>query len=187
MSELKKNRIGNDALLLTGSKVLTSLIGLVSAMLLSRFRTLTEYGTYSQLMMAVNLFCSLFMLGLPNCINYFLARAQTEEERGKFLSVYYTLSTLLSVIIGVVMVLAIPLLEIYFKNGLIRIFWYFLALYPWTRVIMSGVENLLVVYNKTNKLVIYRILNSVCLLLIILLVQLFGGNFGHYMLLFVHE
>jgi len=69
---------------------------MITAMLLSRFRTLEEYGTYSQLLMVINIATTFFMLGLPNSINFFLARAENNNERQKFLSVYYTLSTVLS-------------------------------------------------------------------------------------------
>ncbi|MGN0818809.1 MAG: oligosaccharide flippase family protein [Christensenellaceae bacterium] len=180
-----KSRIGSDAIKLTGSKVVTMLIAMISSMLLARFRTLTEYGTYSQLLMAINLVCSIIMLGLPNSINYFLAKAETENERDRFLSVYYTLNTILSFTVGLVLVLAIPLLEIVFKNNLIRSFWYFLAFFPWTKIIMSSVEHLLIVYHKTNTLIIYRIANSVVLLGIILIVQVCGGTFTAYMMLYV--
>ncbi len=178
-------RIGYDTLKLTGSKVITMMIVMVSSMMLSRFRSLTEYGTYSQLLMATNLVCSLLMLGLPNSINYFMAKAQTQEEKDKFLSVYYTLNTILSLAVGLVLVLATPLLEIIFKNQLIKSFWYFLAVFPWTKIVMSSVEHLLIVCKKTNVLMIYRIVNSAALLCIILLVQLFGGTFTTYMILYL--
>lgn len=185
MADLQKSRTGNDAIKLTASKIMTMLIGLVSSMLLARFRTLNEYGTYSQLLMAINLVCSLLMLGLPNSINYFLAKAKTTQEKDEFLKVYYTLNTILSFIIGLVLVLAIPVLEDFFKNELIKSFWFFLALYPWTKIIMSSVENLLVVYRKTSLLIIYRVLNSIALLGAILIIQFVGGNFFQYMLLFL--
>lgn len=178
-------RIGSDTLKLTGSKLVTTLIALISSMLLSRFRSLTEYGTYSQLLMAINLMCSLIMLGLPNSINYFLAKAQTEKEKNQFLSVYYTLNTILSFIVGIVLVLATPLLENIFKNDLIKNFWYFLAFFPWTKIIMSSVENLLIVYHKTNTLMAYRVANSSALLGIILLVQICNGTFATYMVLYL--
>ena len=184
-SKEKSNRIGSDAVKLTGSKVITMLIALVSSMLLSRFRTLTEYGTYSQLLMAINLVCSIIMLGLPNSINYFLAKAETEQEKGRFLSVYYTLNTILSLVVGLVLVLATPLLEIIFKNSLIKSFWYFLAFFPWTKIIMSSVEHLLIVFHKTNTLMIYRVANSAALLGIIVLVQVLGGTFTNYMVLYL--
>lgn len=186
MNNLGKNsHIGSDALKLTGSKVITMLISLISSMLLARFRTLTEYGTYSQLLMAINLVCSLIMLGLPNSINFFLAKAETEQERDRFLSLYYTMNTLLSFTVGFVLVLATPFLESFFKNNLIGAFWYFLAFFPWTRIIMSSVENFLVVYQKTSILVIYRVLNSVAVLGVIVLVQVCGGSFTSYMLLYL--
>ena len=86
-SKIKSNSIGSDVINLTGSKVATTLIALLSSMLLSRFRSLIEYGTYSQLLMAINLVCSVIMLGLPNCINYFLAKTEIGQERDRFLSV----------------------------------------------------------------------------------------------------
>ena len=180
-----RSGVGSDAVRLTASKVATMAISMVSSMLLSRFRTLTEYGTYSQLLMAINLVCSIIMLGLPNSINYFLAKAETEQERARFLSVYYTLNTLLSLTVGLVLVLATPLLEVIFKNNLIKSFWYFLAFFPWTKIIMSSVENLLIVYRKTNTLMLFRLANSVALLGIILLVQLSGGTFSDYMVLYL--
>ena len=181
----ESNRIGSDAIKLTGSKVATTFIALISSMLLSRFRSLTEYGTYSQLLMAINLVCSLIMLGLPNSINYFLAKAETGKERERFLSVYYTLNTILSLVTGFVLVLTIPLIENIFNNSLIRNFWYFLALFPWTKIVMSSVENLLIVYHKTSALMIYRVANSISLLGIIILVQLTGGKFTTYMLYYL--
>lgn len=86
-----KSTIAGDALKLTISKMIILVLSMIAAMLLSRFRTLEEYGTYSQLLLVINLVTSIIMLGLPNSINYFLARAETEESRQKFLSIYYTL------------------------------------------------------------------------------------------------
>ena len=185
MDKQMSSRVGSDTIKLTASKIATTIISLVSSMLLSRFRTLTEYGTYSQLLMAINLVCSALMLGLPNSLNYFAAKAESQEERDKFLSVYYTLSTILSLITGLVLVLSTPLLEKIFDNNLISKFWYFLAFFPWTKIIMSGVENLLVVYQKTHILMLYRILNSIALLGIIVLVQVLNGSFSSYMILYL--
>ncbi len=185
MANSSQTRVGSNAVKLTAAKFITMGISLVSSMLLARFRSLTEYGTYSQMMMAVSLATSLIMLGLPNSINYFLGKAKSDDERSSFLSVYYTLSTVLSILVGVVLVAITPLLEIYFKNEFISTFWYFLATYPWTRVIMSGAENLLIAYNKSNMLMVFKVANSISLLAIILIIQLFGGTFTQYIILFL--
>ncbi|HHX31533.1 MAG TPA: polysaccharide biosynthesis protein [Bacteroidales bacterium] len=185
MKDTGKVSLGSDAMKLTTSKVITMGISMVSAMLLSRFRSLEEYGTYSQILMVVNLMTSLIMLGLPNSINYFLARAETDKEREKFLSVYYTLSTILSIVVGFILLCSTSLLVRYFDNKLLYNFMYVLAVYPWTKVIMSSIENVLIVYKKTSWVMIYRIANSFSLLFIIFLVQLCNWNFQIYMLLFV--
>lgn len=179
----KKTTFVGDAVRLTFSKVLTLCITTITTMLLARFRTLEEYGTYSQILLVTSLFSSIFMLGLPNSINYFLARAESEQEKQKFLSVYYTLSTILSVLMGVVLVLAVPLVEIYFNNPNISVFFYFLAVYPWTSVISSSVENVLVVYQKTHILMGYRVVNCICLLATVLVVQGLQMGFETYMFL----
>ncbi len=177
--------LGGEAVRLTLSKVITLCITMVTTMLLSRFRTTEEYGTYSQLLLVINLFTILIMLGLPNSINYFLARAEDEEERRNFLSVYYTLSTILSIIIGTVLVLGIPIIESYFHNNTISKFYYFLALYPWASIVSASIENILVVYKKTNFLMAYRVVHSAALLLAVLVVQWLGYGFEMYMIIFV--
>ncbi len=180
-----KVKIGIEAIKLTTSRLLNMIITLASGMLLSRFLTLKEYGTYSQLLMIVNLACSLFMLGLPNSINYFLARAENENQKSHFLSVYYTLNTLLSFVSGLILVIAVPLIEKLLSNYEIRYFVYFLALFPWTRIIMSSIESLLIVCQKSNLLLTYRILNSLSLLLAISVARIFHMSFSSYIVLYL--
>ncbi|WP_133965214.1 oligosaccharide flippase family protein [Eubacterium limosum] len=177
--------IGKDAVNLTISKILTMLIAMLSAMLLSRYRTLEEYGTYSQLLMVIQLAISIFTLGLPNSINFFLAKAESLEEKKRFLSNYYVFNTILCLVMGVFLYFSAPLITKYFKNEMIKNFVYVLAILPWANVIMSSIENILIVYKKTIKLMLFRITNSFCLLLIIAIAIAFKMSFENYMLLYV--
>lgn len=181
----KKSSVGGEVILLTLSKVVTLLITTITTMLIARFRTVGEYGTYSELFLVVNLATSLMMLGLPSSVNFYLARAETTSERKNFLSVYYTLSTILSVIIGLILVMAIPFIEGYFHNSAIRSFYYFLLIYPWAYIVDGSVENLLVVYKRTSLLVVYRLLYSVVMLGVAVGVQWIGYGFSEYMVCFV--
>ena len=158
---------------------------MVMTMLLSRFRSLEEFGTYKQILMIVNLVTSILMLGLPKSLNYFLARSNSDEEKQKFLSLYYTLNTILSFVVGIALVLSVGLIENCFDNYTIRSFLYFLAIFPWTKIVCSSIENLLIVYKKAKALVAFRIINSLALLLTVLAVQFFGLTFKDYMLLYV--
>ena len=180
-----KSSLGGDAVRLTVSKLLALCITMVSGMLLSRFRTLDEYGTYSQLLLVVSVFSSAFMLGLPSCANYFLGRAETSEEKQKFLSVYYSLSTILSIIMGASLVCAAPLLVKYFNNPTLTNFIYFLAVYPWTSTINSSVENVLIAYKKTHYMLTFRLSHSLCVLGSILFIQVLSLGFKEYMLVYL--
>lgn len=179
------NTLGKNAAILTVSKIMTTAISLVSAMLLSRFRDLQEYGTYSQILLVINLFTALFMLGLPNSTNYFLALSDTPEKRWHFLSVYYTLNTILCLIMGVALAISVPLIVSYFKNPLIRDFTYILVLLPWTKIVISSISNILVVYGRTGQLTLFNVINAAVALLSILITKLFGWSFQEYMLLYL--
>lgn len=174
--------IGTHALRLTAIKTITILITMLIVMLLSRYQTVEEYGIYAELLLVSNLGISIMMLGLPNSINYFLARADTPEEQQHFLSVYYTVSTFLSIAIGILLLAGIPAIEEYFHNTWIHIFWFFLAVYPWASIISSSLENTLVVYQKTQLLMLYRFLYTSILLLAIIAVHWIGANFVSLML-----
>ena len=86
MKNNAQSSLGLGAVHLTVSKVVTLCVNFAVTMLLSRYWSKTEYGTFSQLLLVVNLFASVFMLGLPNSINYFVARAEDEAEQQRFLS-----------------------------------------------------------------------------------------------------
>lgn len=182
---MKKNRIGTDALILTIAKIITMLIGLISSMLLSRFRTLEEYGTYSQILLVISLATSLFMLGLPNSTNYFLGRSDSDEERRHFLSVYYTLNTCLCFLMGIVLSVSVPLIVKYFNNEHIRDFIYILAVLPWTKVIISSISNVLVAYGKTKRLTLFNAANAMVAVVAIIIVKLFNWSFQRYMFLYL--
>lgn len=178
-------KLGSGALHLTISKMLMMVLSLVTGMLLSRFRTLEEYGTYSQLMIIINTATAFVMLGLPNSTNFFLARAETSEEKRDFLSVYYTFNTFLCVVLGAVLVIIVPFVEKYFKNDTISNFSYFLAVYPWAHITFSSISNVLVVYGKTIKLILLNLAVSAVSLASVIIIQLLGLTFNDYMIAFL--
>lgn len=182
---MNQKNIGKSAVILTVSKVLALMISLISSMLLSRFRTLDEYGTFSQLSIIVTLVTSLIMLGLPNSVNYFLAQAESREERNQFLSLFYTLCTLLCIAVGVISVLSIPLSEAYFNNPNLKTYAFYLLVYPWTNSIIGSLSNVLVVYGQEKKLLIVQLFHSLVSLLSVILVKVFDWSFLEYLMIFL--
>ena len=177
--------MGRDAVRLTIAKVFTMVIGLVTAMLLSHFRTLEEYGSFSQVQTVVNLVVALFVLGLPNSVSYFLVRAETGDEKREFLSNYLTLSTAISLVVGVLIYLATPLIERYYDNAYLSTLAFVFALLPWVNITFGGFDNIMVVYHRTRLLMVFKIIMSVFLLMPILIVEWLGWTFHTYMILYL--
>lgn len=177
--------MGKDAAKLTISKVITLIITLLTNMLLSRLRTLTEYGTFSQILMVVNLIVAIFSLGLPNSINYFIPKSSDDDEKKEFLSNFFSANTVLSIVSGCLLVSCLPFICAYFKNNEITKFWFALAILPWCLIVQSSVSNLLIVYGKSNKLLLYNFISALLLFGAVLLVELLNLTFFHYMIFYI--
>ena len=182
--KLNKN-LSAQAFLLTASRVVTLLISLVTNMLLSRFRSLEEFGTYSEIIVVITLAVSIFTLGLPNSINYFLPKSKDAGQRDKFLSVYYFSITAISVVMGLVLVIATPIIVKYYDNPSIEMYSYLLLIIPWTKVIIGGRSNMFVATSRATKEITHNVLNSIFLLLIILFTKVLNESFNFYLILYV--
>jgi len=182
MTKLSKD--SREVTLLSVSKIITLLLGLITSAILSRVRSLQEYGTYSQMLTVVSITTSALMLGLPNSINFFLSRHDNPEDKKRFVSVYYTVNSILSAITGLMLILAMPLISDYFKNPLIRSFAYFLAVYPWTKIITASMERLLIQYGKSRYVLVFNLCQSCAVLAINVAVAIGAFGFSVYIAMY---
>jgi len=175
---------GGEVIKLTISRLITTVITIVSAMILSRYLSLGEYGTYSQLIMLTNIFSGLLMLGLPNSINFFLVNSNLKEKE-RFLSVYYSFSTVAGCTVGLLLVVLTPFFVQYFDNVYLKGCFFFLAVYPWTRIINTSLDNILIVYKKIKLLMLSRVINALLILLVLIITVIFELNFYVYLVFFI--
>lgn len=185
IKNVKENTLGKDSLLLTISNFMVSVIGIITSMLLARFRTLSEYGTYHQIISITDLVSTIFLLGLPSSVNYFLANSDTEEEKQKFLTLYLVLSTIITAVIGMCLFLSIPLIVSYYNNPYISTFAYIFAVYPWASIVINSLSNVCVVYKKSNKLIIFNIVHVLVNLIILIISQILKLGFQIYTALYI--
>ena len=122
---------------------------------------------------------------MPNSINYFLAREDTKEGKQKFLSVYYSLSTILKYFDRINFSTISTDFIRYFDNPLLKNYVYFLAIFPWTKIIMSSIEHVLIIYNKAKYIMVYKISNSIAVVAIIIFVQFLKMAFPLYIMLYL--
>lgn len=175
-----------DFIKITVSRVLTLIVSMISTMLLARLLSLEEYGTFSQILLVVNLSNTLIVLGLPNSINYFLARTTDPTEKKKFLSTYYTVSTLLGLVSGLLLVSITPGIVEYFDNKNIYKLVFALILLPWAQITMSSLDGVLVVNKKTSWLVIFKVMHSFILVSVVSIAMAYKFSLIHYMLSLIH-
>ena len=185
MGFLKKSSLGGDALVLTLSNFMVSILGVITSMLLARFRTLQEYGTYSQIIMVTDLVSTILLLGLPGCVNYFVANADTEDEKRRFLTLYMVLSTMITGIIAICLLLATPLIIEYFNNPYISAFAYIFAVYPWASIMLNSLGNVCVVYGRARKLIVFNVVHALVTLALLLLAKALDIGFYEYTLLYI--
>jgi len=177
--------IKGDFIKISLSRVITLVISLISAMLLARLLSLEEYGTYSQILLVVNLSNTLIILGLPSSINFFLARTTDYNEKTKFLSTYYTVSTLLGITSGIFLLAISQGIVYYFDNNSISNLLFVLIFLPWAQITMSSLDGVMIVNNKTSWLVIFRITHSILLVFSISIAMLYRLNLVQYMWLYI--
>lgn len=181
----KKLSLAGEASILSLSKIIIQVLLLFSIMILTRKWTKNEYGTYSQMQISVNLLMSIMMLGLPNSINYFIVNSKTKADRNNYLSTYYTTSTILGVSVGIISILLIPFLEKYFMNDTFNNYIVFLAIIPLTKMIMSSIESVLIVYKKAGTVAIFNMLHGALIILAALITLWMDLSFGEYLTVYL--
>lgn len=180
MSSLSKS-----AFWLTVSKIATTAINMLVVMLLSRFRTLEEYGIYSQINIINTVVTSITAIGLPTGINYFLNKTEEIKEKKDFLSAYFSLGTVIGFITAIGLGVALPLLVIFFNNANLYSYWFAIILLPWITLFNNSADNFFVSYGKTYHLIFYRTSYGVILLITAGIFSIAKGSFYFYMILFI--
>ena len=185
LKKKKKTTFGKDSLILTISKIISGVIQILITMIISKYRSLQEYGTYTQMLLVINLVTSVLMLGLPNSISFFLGRSKNKVDRQEFLSVYLTLNTILTILSGAILIVCIIPIQSYFNNSDIGSYWFFLAFFPWAYVTSSAIENLAVASNKTKFLIPFKLMHSLFSIGIAFLCYYVGLSFKTYIIFYL--
>ncbi|MCK4597929.1 oligosaccharide flippase family protein [bacterium] len=142
---------------------------LISAVILSRYLSVSNYGSYQQLIVIYGTLLTIVSFGLPQSINYFLPRSESPGEKKAYVFQTYFLLLGLSLMFVSALFLSSKFISKQFNNeelsGLLKLFaWFVFFLIP-----IQFVDQLLVVLDKTKKLAVYR-LSFACLRLLSIVV-----------------
>ena len=155
------------------------LIGIVTPIILCRFFSKEDYGTYKQVMYVYDTLLVVFTLGLPRTYSYFIPKYSYQQSNAiisKITSVFFVLGALFSIVL---FVFATPISS-WLKNAdlahAIRVF----SPTPFFLIPTLGLDGIYASFRKTQYIAIYTAVTKVfTILCIILPVVLFNGNYIH--------
>lgn len=180
----EKTNIGRDSLILTITQFVTLGVNMINAMLLSRFRTLGEYGTYSQVMSICSIIITFMAAGFSQCINYFLGKSEKEEDKHNFVKNYYAVISATGVIGGLLALLLMPILRDYYGNDSLARFWFVFLFYPISHILTSGTDRFFIAYKKAKGLFTFKVGHSVIVLAEMFIALLLDFSFYQYMVIY---
>lgn len=146
--------------------------GIISAAILSRFLSKTDYGTYKQVLYVYNTLLIVFTLGLPRAYSYFLARVNKEEGFSlvqKINSMFFVLGAIFSIVLFFGSSLFADLLN----NPELKLCLQYFSLTPIFMLPLMGIESVMATYKQTYLSTIYIISTRVFMLLCVVLPVLF--------------
>lgn len=134
----------------------TFLVALGSAMVLSRYLSKEEYGTYRQIIYIYTLLQGVFAAGLPSAYSYFLPKLDLSQ--GKQLSRLLLLFfVILGALLSMVFYLGAPLLASALDNPTLTDNLKSFSPIPFFLIPTLGIEGLFTAVRKTEQLLVYNI------------------------------
>ena len=132
---------------------------LLSSMILSRYFTKGDYGTYKQVMYVYNSLLVVFTLGLPRAYSYFLPRVPITEAKSVINKITY-LFFLLGLIFSLVLYFGSSTISTVLKNPDLNYALKVFSIVPLFMLPTMGVDGILATFKKSKYIVVYKGLSA---------------------------
>ena len=165
-----------DSIFLIIVRVVTILLGMAVTRILAEALSITDYGTYSQVMLMVSTITTLTVLGMVDGANYFFYNCKSIKEREEYISSIFTLQYIIGVLVGVIIFLAtIPIIH-YFKNDDLKNVIIFVIILPLVQNVIAILQVLFIAIGKAKQIAIRNFIFSVSrLILFSIACHMFNG------------
>lgn len=171
----------NQALWLSIGYVCSMAVGILSSVILSRYFSKTEYGTYKQIMYVYQIMFSVFQAGLPAVFTYFLPRYSREE--GKFIvKKINSLLFIMGFCCSLLLFFLADFLANLLKNPELSIGLKIFSFFPLFTLPTLGVEGIYTVNKNTLFVAKYNVFTRLLMLVCIIVPVLFVKNDYRYAL-----
>ncbi|MCX4293851.1 MAG: oligosaccharide flippase family protein [Prevotella sp.] len=149
-------------------------VGIITAAILSRFMTKSEYGTYRQVIYIYSTLLIIFSLGLPKAYSYFLARIPRDEGLDMVKKISMLFIGMAAVFSAVLLFGADTIAGLLGNPPLAENLRYF-AVTPILLMPVMGVENVLTVYKMSRVVAVYatvsRLFMIICTVLPVVMIK----------------
>lgn len=150
---------------------------LVSSMILSRYFSKSDYGTYKQVIYVYHTLLTVFTLGLPKAFSYFLPRVDINQAKSiirKITNLFFLLGLLFSLLLFFLS----PQIAILLKNPDLKLALKVFSPVPLLMLPTMGIEGILATYKKTQFMTLYTVLTRVFMLICVAVpVIFFNGGY----------
>lgn len=157
---MKKNSIVKDSIILTLVKVITLTTSMIQTMIISRIMTLTEYGTYSALLIIVSLGTIIAGLGLNNAVNFFFNKETDETVKKKYIDTIFSITIIAGSVFAILIYCFKNYIAIYYDNELIIPLIIYVVFRPMFANIIALYQQLYISVGKTKVIAIRNFLIS---------------------------
>ena len=165
-----------DSIILTFIQVVTTAVGLVVSKILSVNFSLTEYGTYSQVMLITATASSLTILGMTNAVNYFFNGNTSYDEKQKYLGTLFDIQYVLGIFCALLLILFRDHISVYFKNDQLKGILWVAACLPALQNLLPMMQVLFVATGKAKLIAVRNFVISIARLISVLLASYITKN-----------
>lgn len=169
--ELKKNfhsgTLSFDGFILTFVKVVTIMVSLITTMFLSRMLSLKEYGTYSQLLIIINIVSIIAGMGLNNAVNYFYNKY--DNQKNEYIGNIFSVTIIVGLFFGILIILLRNNISNFYNNQEIVPLIIYIAFKPVLDNIISIFQPLYISLKKSKNIAKINIFMSVLKVVLIVL------------------
>lgn len=155
----------------------STLIAVISPMILSRYLTKGDYGTYKQVMYIYTSLLLIFTLGLPKSYSYFIPKVDISEAKdliNKITRIFYIMGGCFSIFLFI----GAPIIADLLKNDELNYALKLFSVVPFLLLPTMGLEGIYASFQKTHIVAIYTIITkSLTVLLSVFPVVFFDGGY----------
>jgi O-antigen/teichoic acid export membrane protein len=132
---------------------------LLTSMILSRYFTKGDYGTYKQVMYVYSTLLIVFTVGLPRAYSYFLPRVALTEVKDTVDKITY-LFFFLGILFSTLLYFGSSMIAVFLKNPDLGYAIKLFSLVPFFMLPTMGVDGILAAFKKSKHIAIYKGLSS---------------------------